>query len=260
MKQLQHIQQWLKEQQQVLGIAACVLVLVLCISFAGRHQEQVLLQDVQVSIQNPDLQFLHETELLDLLNNHLYRSEGTHKVAELDLAALEGRLEGNPYVADATVFSTLNGKIRAKVMQKEPVLRIMKSDGSGFYVDAHGLKFPLSKQYSARTLVVTGHVQEGLLMDSIQTETLQKVFAFRQQLDRHPDWRAMTGSLEITKEQELVLVPRVGRAKVLLGNFNDLGQKMQNLFLFYQQNLNNQQAGQYRWLNLKYKNQIIANK
>ena len=73
----------------------------------------------------------------------------------IDLYKLENNIIKNPYVAKASVFLTIDGTLKVTIKQREPVARIIDNSLS-YYVDKEGVKVPLSANYSARVILVSG--------------------------------------------------------------------------------------------------------
>ena len=67
-------------------------------------------------------------------------------------------------------------------------------------------------------------------------------------------------SAEFSAKGEFELVPRVGQHIVLLGNMTDYKKKIRQLKHFYVNVLNRQGWNKYKYLNLKFNNQIVCTK
>ena len=77
----------------------------------------------------------------------------------IDLQSLEHEVLSNPYIENANVFYTIDGILKTIVKQRVPIARI-KTNNSSYYIDKHGFKMPLSDNYSARVLLITGKISE----------------------------------------------------------------------------------------------------
>ena len=66
----------------------------------------------------------------------------------LDLKEMEFLLESNDMIKSAQVYLTVNGEVRAKIEQRQPIARVYSN--TTFYIDEEGLWMPLSPQHSAR--------------------------------------------------------------------------------------------------------------
>ena len=72
--------------------------------------------------------------------------------------------------------------------------------------------------------------------------------------------KAQMEQLYVRRNNDFVLVPRVGDHLILLGQPEDLALKLRNLRLLYTEGLNPREWNEYRTINLKYKNQILCSR
>jgi hypothetical protein len=84
------------------------------------------------------------------------------------------------------------------------------------------------------------------------------IYRLAKYLNSSEFWRAQIEQVYIGKEVELV--PLAGSHIIVLGNFQDIDEKMNKLFVFYQQGLNKVGWNVYETINLNYKNQIVCSK
>jgi cell division protein FtsQ len=64
----------------------------------------------------------------------------------------------------------------------------------------------------------------------------------------------------VNKEGEMILVPKVGNQKILIGNIENIEDKLYRLEQFYKKALPFEGWDKYSLINLKFKNQIICKK
>ena len=79
-------------------------------------------------------------------------------LSSINITLLEKIINKNPFVADAEVFSTIDGKINIEVKQRRPVVRIVNFKDESFYIDDQGVFMPLSEKYTARVPVANGYI------------------------------------------------------------------------------------------------------
>ena len=86
-----------------------------------------------------------------------------------------------PAVDSANVYLNMNGKLNLDIKQRVPAFRLNK-DGRDFYVDAKGVEFPISSNYSHPSMLVTGDVPKkdyeklAELVDKIDRDPFSKKF------------------------------------------------------------------------------------
>jgi cell division protein FtsQ len=123
-------------------------------SFSSSRNLQKKIGEPVIEFQQGDNNFL--THLM--VNKLLIQNEETVKnraKSKLNLYGLENKVLKNPYVESAAVFLTIGGKLKTVIKQRKPVARVIFKNDS-YYVDKQGVKVPLSNNYSARVLLVSG--------------------------------------------------------------------------------------------------------
>ena len=73
-------------------------------------------------------------------------------------------------------------------------------------------------------------------------------------------YRAQFRQFYVQNNNEVVLVPTVGRHKILFGTDKNMEEKLFNLQQTYQQGLAYMGMDQYATLDVRYKNRVIAKK
>ena len=94
----------------------------------------------------------------EMVNKLLIQNDTTLKnqaKTVIDLYSLENNVLKNPYVENASVFLTIDGRLKSVIKQRQPVARILGAK-EVYYIDKQGVKMPLSTNYSSRVLLVSG--------------------------------------------------------------------------------------------------------
>nr|MDQ3072570.1 hypothetical protein [Bacteroidota bacterium] len=71
---------------------------------------------------------------------------------------------------------------------------------------------------------------------------------------------ALTGNVHADSNAEFTITPRLGKFEIFIGDTSNLEDKFARLQAFYRKSLPLEGWNTYKRLNLKYKNQIIANR
>ena len=164
------------------------------------------------------------------------------------LNEMEGRLEDHAMVRKAEVFLTINGEIGAKIEQRDPVARIVGSPD--YYLDADGLKMPLSDVYAARVPLVTG----------ISERQHQLILPLVLELADDPLMHQLVTGMKMTEGDEVTLFLRTHSLSVSFGEPNDLDEKIRNFKAFYQKAKRDGTLEQYHKVDLRFGNQVVATK
>lgn len=168
----------------------------------------------------------------------------------IDLQSLEYEVLSNPYIENANVFYTIDGILKTIVKQRVPIARI-KTNNSSYYIDKHGFKMPLSDNYSARVLLITGKISE---------ENLQQFTSFVNVILADDFLKKEIIGIHKTQKNEFVLSVRSGQYKIEFGSLEEINIKFKKLKAFYNKAYVDKTIEQYKIINLKYHNQVVCAK
>ena len=230
-----------------LAVAGLLTVL----GFVDSKQDGKNCESIIIDIEAGDgLFFVEPNDVLGLIKKEGLEITGKPLYA-LDFESLEELILTNNYVKEAQVYATVCGKLKIRIEQRKPVLRVLSSQNGDYYYDEDGEIMPVSNSYTANVILANGHV--GLIppanLKMLATFVNKNKFWKSQILQIYVDW---TGSIQ--------LIPRVGSHKIILGDCSDLEIKFNKLFAFYKDGLNKIGWNTYKTINLKYKNQVVCTK
>ncbi len=165
------------------------------------------------------------------------------------LSTIEHWLKEDPMLLNANVYMTVDGTLRALLTQRTPEARVVSD--SVFYLDKNGDPMPLSEFHSARVPIITGNLSKMSLGDShkIVAFAAQDVFLTKNMVGIH-----------LTSEGQYVLKCRMEDFDILLGDSQDLEEKINKLKAFYNKAQKDQSLQDYSLVDLRFKNQVVATK
>nr|WP_067060580.1 cell division protein FtsQ [Mucilaginibacter sp. L294] len=232
--------------------------LVVLMGFIEVKKAELVCKKVNVFIPGNQY-FIDRQEVDNILQTTSHTLIG-RRIENIDIHELENKLKINPFVEFATVYIDMDGTLQVEVSQRQPILRIMNRFDQDFYVDEHGLKMPLSQNFTARVLAVNGYIDELFAnkVDSLHTALAKDIFKTADFIRKDSLWDAQIAQLYINKDHEIELVPRVGNQRILLGNADSLATKFNNLKVFYKQALPLVGWDAYKLINIKYMNQVVG--
>lgn len=168
----------------------------------------------------------------------------------IDLQGLEYVVLSNPYIEKATVYYTIDGVLRTIIKQRTPIARV-NAFNTSYYIDKQGVRVPLSTNYSARVILVTGAILEGDLKQITKyvNVILADDFLKKEIIGIHKK-----------ENNEYVLNVRSGSYKVEFGNLDEVKTKFSKLKAFYNSVSEDKTLEKYKTINLKYHNQVVCAK
>ena len=241
-----------------LAVTVCLGGLVVLMSFIQVKKDEVICTDVKIYI--PGNQYFIDRQEVDKILHVNKQALIGRRMSDINIHDLECKLKANPFIEFAKVYTDMDGVINVEISQRQPVLRLMNRFDQDFYVDQHGLKIPLSANFTARVLVANGYIDELFAnqVDTLHTQMARAIFKTVDFIRKDSLWDAQIAQIYITKDHEIELIPRVGNNRILLGDADSLESKFYNLAVFYKKALPQVGWDTYKLINIKYANQVIG--
>lgn len=236
----------------------CLGGLVVLMSFIEAKKASVVCTAVKVNIPGSQY-FIDKQEVDQILQTSSHTLIG-RKLENINIQELENKLRANPFIEFAKVYTEMDGILRVEVSQRQPILRVMNHYDMDFYIDQHGLKIPLSSNFTARVLVANGYIEELFTnhVDSLHTHLAKDLYKTADFIRKDSLWDAQIAQIYVNSDREIELIPRVGSQRILIGNADSLNVKLKNLVAFYKQVLPQVGWDKYSKINIKYTNQVIG--
>ena len=141
-------------------IKALILVALLVFLYGFSHHK-----NSEKKVRAIDVEFEEGNNLFmnyEMVNKLLIQNGKTVKnqaKSVIDLHKLEAHVLAHPMVEDASIFLTVDGLLKSKIKQRTPIARVI-TDNESYYVDKQGKTMPLSANYSARVMLISGNVNK----------------------------------------------------------------------------------------------------
>ncbi|MBI5916183.1 MAG: hypothetical protein HY842_12475 [Bacteroidetes bacterium] len=199
-------------------------------------------------------------DVIRLVERSLGASLDEQMAGVVDADLVEQVLEENLFVKNAEVVLTANSMIKIFIEQREPILRVMDNLGAQYYLDKDGARVPLSRHFTARTLVATGNIPPHTPEFLTKKKHLMKdLFELTNYILNDPFWKAMFEQVHVNSKGEFVLVPIVGDQSILLGKWDaDIENKFSRLRTFYDEGMNRQGWRKYDTIDLRFRGQVVC--
>ncbi len=261
--------------RKLMRIAGMLMVLTLVVVLMGfsrsrRSNARLRISEVQIMVNdNMGLAFLTRQQLGDFLLNKglLLDSMPLNRV---DYAAIERAVTSIESVRSCEVFADIDGNVRIETTLRRPLVRIIHRNGMSNYLDELGEYMPVSRNYTARVPVVTGEISESanrlgyrqIISDPEKREELltDDIFNLALFIDSDEFLKAQIEQIVVDKNNEVILIPKVGEHKIVFGKVDDLEKKFRKLKIFYKEGLSHTDWSMFSEINLKFDNQIVCTK
>jgi cell division protein FtsQ len=218
-------------------------------SFSSVRNQQKKVPEIIVEFEEGDNSFLTHS----MVNKLLIQNKETvvnQAKSVIDLYGLEKQVLKNSYVEKAAVFLTINGTLKSIIKQRSPVARIVTKNDS-YYIDKTGIQVPLSDNYSARVLLISGTKNK---------EDIQKILPLVSFILADNFLQKEIVGIDKSDVDEYQFSVRSGNYKIDFGKLSEMDIKFKKLKAFYNKTFEDKTIQNYKAINVKYHNQVVCTK
>jgi cell division protein FtsQ len=250
-------------KRQLLWLAGAGLVF-LIIAAAVQYKRTAPIRALQVvQVANEEnRRFIQEEDIRDLLFQKFGNYMEGQPANKVPIEAIEKALEENLFIKKADVYIDAWNNLNIAIEQRKPLLRVMDLQDESYYLDAEGVKVPVSIKYTAHVLVVTGDV--GVFAPNykeVKENRLRKVFELAKFIQQEPFLSKQIDHIHLDPNGHAYLTPKLGDHQIFFGDMEeDVADKFERLKIFYQKGLAYEGWEKYKLINLAFKGQIVAKK
>jgi len=251
------------KKQKILSFSGIILIIIIIVSYL-LFSNVTLCKSINVEIIGNTKNNIIDEEHIKKIVLSNYPNLIGEALNTVNLSDLENKIESHPAVKNAEVYTKINGALTIKLAQRVPVVRIMPITGNDFYIGSEGSLMPVSNIGSARVLVVNGNFNfeyknnRITIEDTTVTETIQEIFKISKTISEDKFLTAQTAQIYVNQNGEYELIPTVGNHIVLFGEINNYQKKLKYLKHFYLNVLKNEGWRKYKYISLKYNNQLVC--
>jgi cell division protein FtsQ len=239
------------------GIAALLL-------FAVRRKANAGVEALVVTIETSDGEnrLITEKEVKQLISVASGKSVTEKTIKSLNIRKLENKLNKDSRIERADFYFDSNNRLHVRIIQKQPLMRVLSEGRQPYFIDVKGRKIPVSRGCEVRVPVVTGiqdTFKKGFLTDA-RPSRLKEVFTLLDYARKDPFLYALIEQVHVQADSthDLVIIPKIGREKIVFGGLADMEDKCDKLKIFYRDGLPRLGWNRYTKLNLKMTSQIVG--
>lgn len=250
----------LKQGRKYILPSVSVILIFILLGFAEKSHHNRYCKGLFVDIlDEEEFQFISKRDVQEMLTNHESQPIAGKNISTIHLHQIENRLLQNSFIKDAQAYLNLKSELHVKVHQRVPVLRVLNERNEQYYIDSDGKSMPLSPNFTAHVPIATASflkADKDSIVGIFNSELYKLAIAIRS--DKFMN--ALCGQITVDNHYEFSIIPRLGKAEILLGDTSDLKNKFVRLKSFYKTSFPQAGWGKYRDISVKFKNQVIANK
>ena len=220
-------------------------------AMTDRHEDSRLCRGVDLHITDSlHFDLIDEEMVLAVLQEHSIDPTGM-PLEEIDPERIEATLLMHPLVGKVQCYKTGGDMLRINLSSKVPLVRVINNRGQDFYVDSRG-EILTQRSLAVQLPVATGYIDRqfaaGELLEVVRV------------IDRSEFWKAQVEQINVTKDGQIELVPRVGDHLLIIGTADNVEDKLDRLMNFYEKGLDNVGWNKYRSISVAYENQVVCKK
>jgi len=225
-------------------LAIALLVVLLVFTNDRQAAQKMSLKDITIKESADD--FVNKQIVLNYLRDKSVRFDSV-LMTDFKTEKLENFLKSQPGIKEVEVFASQKGGVAILIKQKKAIVRV-KSNAEDYYLDEFGKKMQLSDNYTPKLVVATG---------DISTKNHVGIYEFIKEINNSDFWSAQITQIHF-ENNNIFLITRVGNQKINIGNFEDIVEKLDNLYQFYKVAMPVKGWQTYSDINLKFNNQIVC--
>lgn len=257
-----------KKIKSLLIIIISVVITIVIFSFVTTQKHKIICSELNITIlDSAKNYFIDKNEVLELIYNDFGNVVG-YNLDSINLALIEERLKLNPYIKEVEVYKTIHGKINIEINQRNPILRVINSQGESFYIGKEGVIMPVSENYTSLEVVASGNIQTSfdfkdkknlpIIENMENNKIILELYTLANFINEDSFYIALFDQIYVTENQQIELVPKIGNHIVEFGNIDNYEKKLRNLKTFYKDGMKKMGWNKYSKISLKYDNQIVC--
>ena len=199
-----------------------------------------------VNLIETNLKFTSE----ELVNKLLKQSDSNNSSLQkrnLNLNLLENLIEKDSFIKSAEIFLYIDGKIGIKIVEKNPVFRVLKDN---YYIDSSGNTMPVSSIFSKET---------PLIISSVIERDLNNLGALGNFLENDIFLNDHISGLEIYNDS-LIFHVNGHDYKINMKGFKNHKERFTNYKAFYKSTYDDSIFSNLKSVNLNFNNQVVVKK
>lgn len=234
----------------IIKILVLLTLLGLLIGATHHRNQSRLIKKTNIAINHKQGNyFVNDSVVLRTFDSGLQPLQKT-TINKLKINELEKWLQQNPYIEQANVYANLNAEVTTTIEQKIPIARI-KNKQDEFYLTKDAERIPLSGMHSAKVILVQGNITPN---------DYQELAHFINYINADKLLKKHIVGIQKQSINLFTLNVNWGKYKIELGSLKNIEKKLNNLKIFYRQQLPKVGAEYYSKINLGLNNQIVATK
>jgi len=246
------------------GMSVAVIILIMTLWYLSvdrKASSHVNTIEIEISDQSANT-LINKAELKRRILEISGLGKNGLRVEKINLKKIEQRLKEDQRIKEVNVYLDNQNRLRVLIEPRSPVIKITDLHQNQYYLDETGAQIPVYRGVSSRVMVATGKISayDSSFIRKDTSSTLRKTFELALEIRKDEFLLALVEQIHVEENGDLVIVPKIGREKLIFGDLSQVNEKLENLKIFYRDGLPRVGWNQFATLNLKFTNQVILGK
>lgn len=245
----------------VLGHLLTAIMFVALLSFAQHRNQEQRIEGLHIQTDHSEgLYFVDNDQIGQLIRRENLFCDGL-PVAEFNPSVLKQRLLKHPHIRRVEVFLDARNHLYIKVWQRTPILRVINRWQEHYYIDSDRRAMYAGSAFTADVPVASGYISHRpTLGDTMRDAQLLILADLSERIQSDPWLNTMIVQLYADTSGAVELIPRLGGARILLGDTSRWEAKTGKLKEFCRQSGTTGGLTAWSVINLSYKNRLVCQK
>ncbi|HHT52746.1 MAG: hypothetical protein PHR19_03740 [Bacteroidales bacterium] len=240
-------------------VVACILVLGIFVIVKKQNES---CSGIRIAIDySGNKKIVDEQEVLSLLENNKIKVVGI-KMKELQLDEIQQLLSNHPYVKECKL-SRSGSQLSINLQLRKLLIQLFPQNGNSCFIDWDGNKLPFSSKVNEKLIIANGHIPEfnsGTDQINKQPQLIQDLHTIAKTIVEDTVCQSLYAQLYVNENNEIELIHKEGKTNVLLGNCSNIDEKFFKIKEFNLSVLPTIGEHQYKMIDVRFQNRIIAKK
>jgi cell division protein FtsQ len=208
---------------------------------------------------NENGKLISEKEVINMVKKSIGFNPTKKSIRRINTRKLEFVLSKDPRIKNAEVYFDSKNRLHIQVVPKEVILRISDVTGKQYFLDETGNQVPVYKGSAVRVPLANGYINrytEGFASKPDKTP-LKEVFDIIRYVRNDEFLHALIEQIHVDETGEILLIPKVGKEKLIFGGAENMDEKFDNLKIFYKDGMTKIGWNKFPSINLKFMNQVV---
>ena len=244
------------------SLVTLAILLVLFLSIEKKKNASINEVVIKIKRIEGNRNLIGAKEVRQLFRNHLGFDPVDGLVNDAKLIELERLLNEDDRIKKAEVYIDHQNVIQTRIIQKQPIVRVMNSNGQSYYLDNEGDRIPTIKSSTIRVPVATGFMEKYTkdLIEGSKPSRLKEVYDLAKKINEDEFLSALIEQIHIDIDRNITLVPKIGRQKLVFGKAEEMDMRFQKLKTFYKNGLPKVGWRKHKKLDLQYSELVLGEK